>query len=623
MTPLGRRGYVVENWNTDQFDHHNETTRKMYLSIPFMIGYRPGRGSAWGYYLDSSYRSQFDLASADPRRLDIRVALGDFVFYLITGSGFPQILERYTALTGRPALPPLWALGYHQARYSYMSTADSWTVAQELRRRKIPCDAIWFDIHHMDGYRVFTFDPDRFGDVENHFWGLGELGFKKVVILDPGVKDEPPGNYSVLDEGVERGYFLRTSDGEEFVGPAWPGGSRFPDFTNPEVRKWWGDLHQFYWDAGVDAVWNDMNEPAVLDERKTLPDDVRFYDDGHWSNHDRIHNVYALAEAKATVEEMKRQFPGQRPFVLSRAGSPGIQRLAAVWTGDNTSTWAHLKASLAQVINLGLSGLGFCGADVGGFSENSTPELLVRWYQLGAFYPFFRNHSMIESIRQEPWVFGEETEELIRRAIRMRYRLLPLFYQLFHQMHRTGAPLVRPLFWHYHGERAARVTDQFLLGEDLLVAPVVERGARERMVWLPPGSWYDYHSGHLVGGDVTLVVDAPLETVNVYVRGGAVLPVAEVGNSTEDLDRRTLALEIYPGGETEGLLWEDDGRTTEPPLEHRYSHGGEGRFAMTMSPDTGYQSVRLIWVDPDTGRRSQMTRRPGVIETTREEDQSQ
>jgi alpha-glucosidase len=601
ITPLGRRGYIVENWNRDKFDHHNETDKNLYLSLPFMVGYRPESGELWGYFLDSSYRSSFDVASTNPERLEIRVERGDFVLYLFAAPSWGELLESYTSFTGRHSVPPLWALGHHQSRYGYMTTAEAWEVATEMRRRKLPCDAIWYDIDHMDGFRVFTFDPDRFADVKDHFWGLGERGFRKVVIVDPGVKVDPPGTYRVMDDGTRHGYFLTLLNGEDFVGPVWPGGTKFPDFTRPEVREWWGDLHRLYLDIGVDGIWNDMNEPAVMDERETIPEEVRACDEGYWSTQDRMHNVYALFEARATVEALRRHRPGLRPFLLTRAGSPGIQRYAALWTGDNSSTWAHLRASVGQLINLGLSGIGFCGADVGGFSENAQPELLARWYQLAAFYPFLRNHSMKGSIPQEPWVFGPEVERICREALELRYRLLPYIYQLFHEMSRTGAPVLRPLFWHYPGERSASVADQFLLGPHLLVCPVLHKGARERLVWLPPGSWYDYHEHTSLEGGVSVVAPAPLERVPLFVAAGAVIPVAVPMQSTADWDAGTLILEVWTGADTSGRWLEDDGLSDQVPVEHRYVLNGDS-LEITLSDKTRYKTIEVRCLDPRTRR---------------------
>jgi alpha-glucosidase len=613
LSPLGRRGYTVENWNWDDPNHHNETTRRMYSSLPFMIGCGGPRGP-WGCFVDSSYRTIFDVASTRADQIAISVDRGDLVIYFFTGDGVPDLVERYTALTGRHALPPLWALGHHQCRYSYMSAAEAAEVAQEFRSRSIPCDAIWYDIDYMHDYRVFTFDPVRFPDPAKHIRAQKEKGFRTVVIVDPGVKVDPPGTYPVLDEGTARGFFVRTVEGRDFEGPVWPGGTKFPDFSRPDVRKWWGALHRVYVEAGIDGFWNDMNEPAVLDERKTLPEGARMCDDGWWSTMDRMHNVYGLFEAMATVEGIKRLRPGERVFLLTRAAYAGIQRWSAKWTGDNTSTWAHLKDGIAQVLNLGLSGVGFAGVDVGGFGDNATGELLARWYQAASLFAFYRNHSCKGTVRQEPWAFGPQIERVCREAITLRYRYLPALYQLFHEMARTGAPVARPLFWHYPEARALAVADQYLAGPSLLVAPVVERGAVERLVWLPPGTWYEHTAG-LAGargaamhGGRTIVAAAPLDRLPLYVRAGSLLAAADPVESTAALDRTRMVLEVWPGGAAavDGVLYEDDG-ASEPvtPLVHRWRLEPSGRLEIDLAEATRLREVVVRTVDPQTGVMSE------------------
>ncbi len=626
VSPLGRRGYVVENWNWDEFRHHNETTRRMYSSLPFMIacgaqntqGGSQGQGDAgaWGYFLDSSYRSVFDLASTRADELAIHVTRGDLVVYFITGAGIADIVGRYAALTGRAPLPPLWALGYHQSRYSYMSAVEAGEVADAFRARQIPCDAIWYDIDYMHDYRVFTFDPARFPDPAAHVRSQKAKGFRTVVIVDPGVKVDAPGTYGVADEGSANGYFIKTIDGPDFEGPVWPGGTKFPDFSKPEARKWWGALHRVYTEAGVDGFWNDMNEPAVLDERKTVPEAARMCDDGWWSTMDRMHNVYALLEARATVEGVRRLRPGERVFLLTRAGFPGIQRWAAMWTGDNTSTWAHLRDGIAQVLNLGLSGVGFAGVDVGGFSESCTGELLARWHQAAALFPFYRNHSNKGTARQEPWAFGPEIERICREAIALRYRYLPALYQLFHEMTRTAAPVARPLFWHYPQARALRVADQYMAGPGLLAAPVVERGAAQRLVWLPPGEWYEHAGGQsgdgaaasrgVIEGGRSLVVEAPLDRLPLYVRAGTLLCASGPIPSTASFDHETLLLEVWPGGAaSEGTLYEDDGLSKAAALQHRYRLEPSGRLELELGEGTRYGQVIVRRVDPASGRMSE------------------
>ena len=572
MTPLGRRGYRIDNFNWDQAKYHSEVIERMYASFPFCVALRAGRRQGWGLFLDSSYRTLFDIGYHRWDRLATGVFRGDYVAYFFCAAPLAELIRRYTDLTGRHGLPPLWALGYHQCRYSYMSAEEAREVGRAMRAHRLPCDAIWYDIDYMDSYRVFTLNRANFD--ANHFRDMARDGmeFRSVVIVDPALKHDPPGRYPHADEAAEKGYFLKTESGEDYIGTVWPGKVRFPDFSRAEVRDWWAEKHRFYFEElGIDGIWNDMNEPADL-ETHTLPDSIKMYDDGYWSTHDRMHNVYALFMIQAAYSAARRFRPNERPFQLTRSGAPGIQRYSAVWTGDNASSWHHMQMSLYQIINMGLSGIGFCGADIGGFFSNTTPELLARWYQLGTFYPFMRNHSMLGSIHQEPWAFGEQTANICRAALELRYRLLPYLYQLFQELHRSGAPIMRPLFWHY--DMASHAIDQFLFGRYLLVAPVLGRGQTSKSVWLPPGVWYDFASDRRYEGSsagTTIVVDAPLDTIPIFVRAGSILPCSTPIQHSGQFDPTHLILDIYPFDVQSGDQRPSSERLNAPLRERLYT----------------------------------------------------
>ncbi len=595
VTPLGRRGYLLENWNADDPSPMVEGRPRMYESFPFMIGIDTATGRCWGYFLDSPYRSTFSIGRDEWDRISVSVQHTALEIFFITGDHIAELLEEYTALTGRHAMPPLWTLGYHQCRWSYMSADQVRDITGDLRSRRIPCDGIWFDIDYMDGYRVFTFDKERFADVKQLTAGLKQQGFRCVAIVDPGVKVDEPGVYDVYDEGVRKGFFITTPQSEVYKGKVWPGGTAFPDFTDPAARAWWGALHRRYYEAGFDGFWNDMNEPADHNgPDNTMPVENVCRDGVSMK---QVHNAYGLLEAKSTVEDgMLTLRPNHRPFVLTRAAHAGAQRYAAKWGGDNRSTWTDLRNSIVQLVNMGLSGLGFYGCDVGGFGGNCTPELLVRWTQLGAFYPFFRNHSAIGSCNQEPWVFGPDVEQACREAIELRYHLIPYLYQLFYEMHAGGTPVARPLFWHYPADsRTYTCTDQFMAGRYLIVAPIVERGARSRLVYLPDGDWYHYETGERYAGGTEYVVQAPLHSIPLFVRAGGVLPVMPVVQSTADIDPSVLTLEVFPGecGFAE-RLYEDDG------WSNAYREGkfrlsdigyGDGTLSVNLAEMSSYERV--------------------------------
>ncbi|MBB6729978.1 TIM-barrel domain-containing protein [Cohnella zeiphila] len=556
---LDKKGERYEMWNSDVYEPHVPDTDALYQSIPLLIHYRYG-APACGVFLDDPGRTVFDMRT-NGDRYAIRSENGRLDLYVWEGPSLKDVVRRYTALTGRPPLPPRWALGYQQSRYSYMDRAELLDVARTIRAKRIPCDVLYLDIHYMDEYKVFTWHPDRFPDPRAMMEELAGMGFQVVPIVDPGVKKDP--KYPVYREGVQEGYFCAKLEGELFIGSVWPGPSAFADFTDDRAARWWGDLHRFYIDSGIKGIWNDMNEPSVFDTaNKTMDLDVLHANNGNPKTHGEWHNLYGMLMSKATYEGMVRGLDGERPFVLTRAGYAGIQRYAAVWTGDNRSYWEHMAMSIPMVLNLGLSGVAFAGPDIGGFSHHATGELVARWTQLGALLPFCRNHSAIDTSRQEPWRFGERVEAVCREALNLRYRLMPYLYSLFYEASASGLPIARPLLLEYPDDRnAANLCDQFLLGRDLLAAPIVRPGATARAVYLPAGVWYDYRTGERLEGGRHVLANAPLETMPLYVRAGAILPEQPLRQYADEAIGGALTLNVYAGGEGSFRLYEDDGRT--------------------------------------------------------------
>ncbi len=576
---LDKRGRKLEMWATDD-PLHTPTTDPLYQSIPFFIGLRQGK--AHGLFVDCTARSRFDMGHLDPASTySVEVLSPVLDAYIFAGPSMAQIVSRYTELTGRMELPPLWALGFHQCRWSYFPEARIRELARLFREKQIPCDALWLDIDYMDGFRVFTWDHERFPDPDRMIRDLGEQGFKVVNIVDPGVKVDP--HYHVFQEGESRGYFIKNPDGSLHVGQVWPGDSAFPDFTREEVRRWWGDLHKgAYLDKGVAGIWNDMNEPASFKHNgageRTLPHEVLQGEEGRQVPHKDVHNAYGFGMCQATYEGLKRHRPEKRPFVLTRSGYAGIQRYAAVWMGDNHSWWEHLLQAMTTCTGMGLSGVPFVGTDVGGFSANSTGELVARWIQLGAFTPFFRMHTAAGTRDQEPWSFGPEVETICRKYIELRYRLLPFFYTLFEEAARTGLPIMRPLvFEHQDDPQTYNLSDQVLIGRDVLVAPVIQPGQTARMVYLPEGSWYNFWTGKHHDGRQHVIAEAPLDTLPLFVRGGAVLPMGPVMQHTGEKPMETLTLHVF-FGEGSFELYEDEGEG------YGYQEGRHARTRIQVSP---------------------------------------
>ncbi len=536
--PLDQRGRAREFWNLDVLGHAScvhPSLRGLYVSIPFALSLRAGRAA--GIFCDNPGRQTWDLGQTDPARWQLTTDTGTLDLYLFLGPEVARVVGRYTELTGRTPLPPRWALGYHQCRFGYTSRAEIERIAREFRRRRIPCDALWLDIDHMDGHRVFTFGK-KFPRPRDMLARLKRQGFHVVAIANPGVKNDA--QFGVLRRGRARDAFVKTSDGRhDFIGKVWPGKCRFPDFLDARVRGWWAREQARFMRLGLAGIWCDMNEPALFDTPgKTFPNDCvhrvnRSRDlqvapltvaqaeasDYTQIPHAAVHNLYGLAMARAAREGALLAVPGERPFVLTRAGYAGIQRYATVWTGDNSSTWQHLADSVPMLLNLSLSGVAFCGADAGGFLDSPTPELFVRWMQLAAFTPFFRNHSNKDSRPQEPWAFGPEAERICRKFIALRHRLLLKLEKLFAETHATGAPVMRPLLYHFQDDPVAvACNDQFLLGPDLLVAPVLLPGVTARCVYLPRGKWKDFWSRRVFRGPRHIVAPAPLERIPLFVR---------------------------------------------------------------------------------------------------------
>lgn len=549
---LNRRGYVYVNWNTDNPAPHVDSFKSLYKSIPFFMVL--GENYCYGIFADNTYKTTFDFGFESSEYYIVSHEKGFLDYYFFPGEKPSDVVKKYTGLTGTTPLFQRWIYGSHQSRWGYCSQDEILGIAEAFEKNEIPCDVIHMDIDYMDGYRVFTFDKERFPDTKALSETLADKGIKLISIIDPGVKKDEA--YFMYREGMEMDAFAHDAQGAVYENAVWPGTSVFPDFSREDVRKWWGEKSKILLDHGIRGIWNDMNEPASF--RGPLPDDVKFAAGAH----DEIHNIYGHLMAKATYEGLLEQDNGRRPFVLTRAAYAGSQKYCGGWTGDNHSIWAHLTLSLEQICNLSLCGMAMCGSDIGGFGSDVTPELLVRFYQAAVFAPFFRNHSAVGTRRQEPWLFDEKTRDAVRKTVRLRYRFIPYIYDLARECERTGEPIVRPLVYEYpHDKMVRNICDEYLLGKFVLVAPVTVPGKFAREVYLPEGEWYDYETNEKYTGGKYILADAPLDKVPVFIRAGAILPVAE-GNiqSTEDITSENTRILTYPGQGT-FIHYEDDNET--------------------------------------------------------------
>jgi len=573
-----RRGRDFVLWNTDiqapdvlriNRLHETDLTQSgrsvafdpYYTSIPFFYHCRSDRKAAnvAGFFVDNGYKANFEFTSRDIYRYSF--GGGQYTEYVFAGPTLRDILRAYTFITGRMAAPPLWALGHHQCRFHDYTEERILAIGREYRERGIPCDVLWLDIGHMDGYRVFTWDTHKFADPSRMLAAMKQAKFRLVTIVDPGVKVDP--GYSVFEEGSARNLFCRTESGKLYVGQVWPGRTAFPDFVKRDARSWWAALGAQHVASGIAGIWIDMNEPATGDIE---PFSMRFDRDGANHCHERYHNQYALLMAMATHEGLLTARPDERPFILSRAGFAGIQRYAAQWLGDNYSDWEHLQMSISMALGMGVSGQPFIGADIPGFYAKPTPELAARWIQCGALTPFCRYHNHDGEPDQYPWSFGPGVEKLCRAALALRYRLLPYIYSTFLRASETGDPIQRPFAYDFQHDYHARETDDaYLFGEALLVAPVYEPGCTARHVYLPQGTWVDWYTDERYSGGQFVTAAAPSDRIPLFGRGGYIVPAYEsVPESTMDHRPELLVLHVFvpdEDGEFHSHLHEDDGLT--------------------------------------------------------------
>jgi alpha-glucosidase len=581
---LNRYGQSYTHWNTDHFAYDTDDD-PLYCSIPFYMGLH--HGIAYGIFFDNTHKTTFNFGAGNNRYAYFAAEDGDLDYYFFHDVSVTSILLAYTALTGPPPLPPRWALGYQQCRYSYYPEKEVLRLAQTFRDKAIPGDVIYLDIHHMSRFKVFTFDKETFPNPAGMIRQLKELGFRVVVILDPGIKADE--DYEPYIEGSAKGLFVCYPNGKPYQGQVWPGWCTFPDFTLPKARSWWAAALAFYTELGVDGFWTDMNEPATWGQ--TVPNLVQFDYEGKGASHRKARNVYGMQMARSTREGQETQRAGVRPFVLTRAGFAGVQRYAALWTGDNVSSDAHMMAGVRLVNSLGLSGVPFSGYDIGGFVGNCTPELFARWISIAAFCPLFRAHTMINSHASEPWSFGEEVEAIARNYIRLRYKLMPAIYAAFYASHKSGLPVAKSLALAYpfddrvyHGA----YDSQYLFCEHLLIVPVESQQTITKL-YLPEGDWYHLFTGEKRTGPAEIFWECPLNYLPVFVAAGAILPMQSATQHASDAHDGRIKLHVFKGsGTRQQLIYEDDGNS------HAYQKGEWSMRSIQMDHDHGLLEIGAL-----------------------------
>lgn len=564
---LNRRGSAYENWNSD-VPGYTLNQDPLYATIPFYIGIH--NRLVYGIFLDNSYKSYFNFgASTDEKMMSFGAADGELNYYFIYGENVGKIINNYTYLTGKPQLPPLWSLGYQQCRYSYYPDTELLTIAKTFRDKKIPADVLYLDIHYMDNFKIFTFNPNYYSKSAETIEQLDKMGFKTVVIVDPGIKVED--GYHAYEEGKANDFFVKYPSGEPYIGSVWPGRSCFPDFTNPKVRQWWADKIKFYADNGVAGIWNDMNEPAAWGQH--IPNIVEFNFEGEPTSMSQAHNVYGMLMSRSSFEGMKKHRNNKRSLIITRATYSGGQRYSTIWTGDNASYDEHMLLGVRLVNSLGLAGFSFAGPDIGGFIGDPSRELMARWLNIGIFTPFLRNHVAYDRNYREPWLFGKEYENIYRNFINLRYQLIPYLYSAAFEASQTGMPVNRTLAINYTFDENIykyEFENEFLFGPFFLVAPVKSTD-KYCKVYLPSGNWYRLNSDLFYKGKNEYIVDAPIDNLPVFIKAGAIIPLQSVVQYTSQKGDEILYLHVYfDSNESSFAYYEDDGVSFDYEKDYFY-----------------------------------------------------
>ncbi|NML36288.1 DUF4968 domain-containing protein [Chitinophaga sp. G-6-1-13] len=577
---LDRKGEGYTNWNSDVFGY--ATNRDpIYATIPFYIGIHHQQN--YGIFFDNSYQSDFNFGASNNRFSSFGARGGEMNYYFIYHPQMADIIRSYTSLTGRMPMPPLWSLGYQQNRYSYYPDTEVYRVAQTLREKKIPADGITLDIHYMDAYKLFTWNKDRFPDPAQLTGRLKDMGFRVTVIVDPGIKVEE--GYHAYESGKKENIFIKYSDGQNYTGQVWPGWCHFPDFTSEKGRSWWKGQVKSYIRDGVSGIWNDMNEIATWGQK--MPNNVIFDYEGHPTTHLQAHNIYGLQMVRASYEGTREALQ-KRPFLLTRAAYSGSQRYSAVWTGDNRAEEDHMLLGVRLLNSLGVSGFPFTGMDVGGFTGNPSVSLYTRWMQIGAFIPYFRNHTGVNTKSAEPWAFGEEALEITRNYVNLRYHLLPYLYSTLYTASRTGMPVMRTLALQNTFDPQVydtRFQNQYQFGDAYMIAPF-ESTKDFGSIYFPKGQWYNLYTDAVITGGQDIITSLNIKTLPVYVKESSIVPMQSLVQSTREKPADTLFLHLYKGSQPNTFVYyEDDGES--------FSYEKGDFYERTITYDPAQQTLTL------------------------------
>ncbi|WIF94911.1 TIM-barrel domain-containing protein [Caminicella sporogenes] len=595
---INKRGGIYESFCTDN-PRHTPDVKSLYGAHNFII--IDGR-EKFGIFVDYPSKVVFDIGFTNRDYLQIEVSDNNFDFYIIKGDSSKEIVKTFLKLIGQSYVPPKWAFGFQQSRWSYKTADEIEEIAKKFIENDIPCDAIYLDIDYMEDFKDFTVSKERFPNFKKFVEDMRTKGFRLIPIIDAGVKIEE--DYDIYEEGIEKGLFCTDEKGNPFVGAVWPGRVHFPDFLNPVARKWFGLKYKKLVDFGIEGFWNDMNEPAIFysdrgldkaikkaeeSESKNL-DIYTFFDlkdefinlsnniddyksfyhkiDGKIVNHYKVHNLYGYNMTRAAAEGLEEISPNKRFLLFSRASYIGMHRYAGIWTGDNHSWWEHLLLNIKMMPSINMCGFLYSGADTGGFGGNANAELIIRWSQFSVFTPLFRNHSALGTRNQEPFAFDENTTKILRNIIRLRYALIPYIYSEFMKAVKDGGVYFSPLVFEYDDDISRRVEDQLLVGESIMLAPIYQENSKGRYVWLPEDmllwkvrDYTDRNFEIIKKGHNYINVE--LDEIPIFIRKDKMIIIGKHGKNVESIKNTKLDVLAFIENKCLYVYYDDDGKTCD------------------------------------------------------------
>ena len=555
MAYLDKKGYFWASWATDDSNHQDELFPSLYKSINYLL--LRSNKKFFGVFFPSTFRLTFDACKTDLHKLTVNNFEEEQDMFLVLGDDIKEVTRSYSELVGHPYFIRMKMLGYQQSRWSYENEEMVKTLRDNFIKHEIPLDYIHLDIHYMDGYRDFTIDKTRFPDIKKLSEELKKDEIELVGINDAAIKEDPEFD---LYKYLEDNNLFGKLDGKTYINAVWPGDSGFPNYFDDKCKKYFESYaSKFLDDTGISGIWCDMNEPASFNG--PLPDEVDFTFGKRKLLHKEAHNVYAEHMVKSFVNTFKKK--NIRPYLFSRAAFATTAKYAFVWNGDNFSLWHHLRYSIPQILSLSMSGFMFNGVDIGGFGGDSNKELLIRWLEANLFIPFLRNHSTLHTKAQEPYAYDEETLNIFKKYLKIRYEFIPYLYNLAQEMSFKGEPIVSPLFYHFEDdENTLEINDEYMVGDSLLVAPILDKDARRRMIYLPKGTWIDLFTGKKYIGGKYIIFAENLAESGYFIKNNTLIPMFENLKHIKKSEIDALVIKVF-GNSGKVKIYEDDGETLD------------------------------------------------------------